>query len=143
MALQNTGEAVFHLGSGCAHRQRAGDVGGAVQILRARINQENAARNFAVGGLGYTVMRDGGIGAKTRNRGKRHIPELARIAPETLQRLDSGYFTLLAFGGICIKPAQEFGQRHRIAQVGLAGASQFAAVFGGFHQGNRIRAALR
>ena len=44
MALQHAGEAVAHLGRRLADRDGAGHVGGAVEILRARIEQIKRAR---------------------------------------------------------------------------------------------------
>ena len=49
MALEHAGEAVFHFGGCGADDDGAGDVGGAILVLRAGIDQENALLDAPIG----------------------------------------------------------------------------------------------
>src|SRR4029077_19218265 len=51
MALQDPGEAVAHQAGRPPDRDRTGDVGRAVFVLRAAVDEKNAALDLAVGGL--------------------------------------------------------------------------------------------
>ena len=63
-ALQHQREALAHLLGRLADRHGAGDVGGAVLILRAGIEQEQLAlRELAVGGARHAVVHDGAVRA--------------------------------------------------------------------------------
>src|SRR5207253_2718262 len=82
-------EAVAHFFTGLADRDGARNVGSAVLILRAGIDQQQvAARNAPVGLAGNAVMHDGTVRPGTGDRGKRNILERAGVAAKRLQRLD-------------------------------------------------------
>src|SRR5690606_25679447 len=69
VALEDAGEAVLHLGRRRTHRDGAGDVGRAVRILAARIDQiERIHLDLAVRLRAHAVMDDGAIGAGAGNR---------------------------------------------------------------------------
>ena len=64
VALEHAGETLAHLRSRGADRNRAGDVGRAVLILRAGVDQEQFARqNPAVGRARDAIMHDRAIRA--------------------------------------------------------------------------------
>ena len=92
VALEHAGEAVAHLGAGRADRHGAGDVGRAVAILAARIDEIEAARlERALGRLGGAVMHDGAVGAGAGNGVEAQIAQLAGLLAQRLQpvgRLD-------------------------------------------------------
>ncbi len=87
---------------------------------------------------GYTVMRNGGIGAGSRNRRKRDVLQLAGVAPEGFERLRGIDFG--KFAGRCMnrKPVQKTGHRDAVAQLRLAGTFEFGRVLARLHQGDRI-----
>src|SRR5450755_1586262 len=70
MALENAREPVPHHGGRLAHRESARDVGRAILILAAGIDQKYAFADFRVGLNRYPVMRNGGIGAGSGDRWK-------------------------------------------------------------------------
>ena len=70
MAFEHTGEAVFHLCRGLSRSDpdRAGDVGCAVKILSATIDQINAVRiDITIGRFVHFVMAMRAIWAGGRN----------------------------------------------------------------------------
>ena len=74
MALEHAGEAVAHLGGRLADDDGAGDVGGAVLILAAGIDQEQiAGRDRAVGLAGDAIMHDRAVRAGARDGRERHV----------------------------------------------------------------------
>src|SRR5580704_4264112 len=87
MALEDTGEAVAHQSGWLAHRESAGDIGRAVLILAARIDQKYPFADLHVGLDGHTIMRNGGIGARGGDGRKRNVLQLARVAAEGFERL--------------------------------------------------------
>src|SRR4051794_32910782 len=68
VALEHAGEAVAHFRGRLADRHRARDVGGAVDILAARINEiERARLELAVGFLARFVMDDRAVRPRARD----------------------------------------------------------------------------
>src|SRR5438067_851081 len=64
MALEHAGETLAHFGRRRAYRDRAGDVGGAVLVLRTGVDQEQLARqNPSVGRARDAVMHDRAVRA--------------------------------------------------------------------------------
>ena len=88
VAFQHAREAVAHQRGRPPDRDRARDVGRAVLVLRAAVDEKDAALDFAVGRLADPVMRDGGIGASGGDRRERQVLERRARAPEGLQSLD-------------------------------------------------------
>src|SRR5437867_9994473 len=83
MALEHAGEALAHLRRRLADRDGAGDVGGAVLVLRAGIDQEQLARlDRPIGLAGDAVVHDGAVRAGARNSWKGNILERTTLAPE-------------------------------------------------------------
>ena len=86
MALQHAGEAVAHLGGRRADGDGARHVGGAVEILRAGIDEIERARLELALGLGARlVMHDGAVRARARDGGEAQIAEIVAAAAEFLE----------------------------------------------------------
>ena len=74
MTAQHAGETVAHFFDGFADRDGAGDVGGAVFILRAGIDQQEiAGRDPPVAPAGDAVVHDGAVRAGAGDGRKRHV----------------------------------------------------------------------
>ena len=83
MTLEHPGEAQGHLLAGLTDGHRAGDVGGAVQVLGARIHQVKGARlQVAVGLLGDMIVDDGAVPACPGNGVAAQAPEMLPFAAE-------------------------------------------------------------
>ena len=126
MALQHAGEAVAHFRGRLADRHRAGDVGGAVQILRAGIDQiEAAVLQHALGG-----GRAPGNGRWRRSAprprwwGKLRPLKCSPVAAESLERVGNRDLLEPALEAPRRKPGEEPGQRRAVAPVGVAAAFQ-------------------
>src|SRR3954447_16612053 len=86
MALEHAGEAVAHLVGRLADRHGAGDVGGAVDILAARIDQvERSGLELAVGLLARLVMDDGAVGTGARDAVEAEVAKLGVLAAQRLE----------------------------------------------------------
>ena len=59
MAFEHAGETVAHERARTPDGDRAGDVGRAVFVLRAAVDEENAALDFPIGFFADPIMRDG------------------------------------------------------------------------------------
>ena len=92
MAFEDARESVAHFRAGAPDRDRARDVGRAVLILAAAVDQENAAPDTQVGRLAHAIMRDRGIGSGGGDGRKRNVLQRARLAPKCLQRLRARRF---------------------------------------------------
>src|SRR5882724_7397200 len=65
MSLEHASEAIAHLLARIADGDRAGDIGGSVFVLGARIDEEYLARLDATISLArHAIMRDGAIGSR-------------------------------------------------------------------------------
>src|SRR3984957_15757474 len=115
MALEDARETVAHFSARASNGDRARDVGRAVFILTAAVDQENAAPDLQVGSLADAIMRDRGIGAGGGNAGKRNVLQLARLAPERLQRLRCDDFSEFALGRFAVQPGEKTGDGDPVA----------------------------
>ncbi len=116
MALQHAGEAVAHLVARRADGDGAGDVGGAVLVLRAGIDQEQFVHaERAVGGAGHAVVHDGAVRTRAGNGRERDVLEQAAVAAEAFQRLDGADLGELARRRLGVEPGQKphHAPRHR------------------------------
>lgn len=96
----------------------AGDIGGAVFILRAGIDQQEIARRDAPVALaGDAVMHDGAVRPRSGDGRERHVLQRAGVAPEGLQRLDGVDLGELAASGLPVDPGEEACQRHGVADM--------------------------
>src|SRR5262245_55429256 len=83
MALEHAGEAIAHLVRWRTDGDGAGDVRGAIEILRAGIDQVELARlDPAIGGLGDAVVDDGAVGAGAGDAVEAEILEQLVLAAE-------------------------------------------------------------
>ena len=142
MALQHAREAVAHFGAGLADAQRARDVGGAVLILRAGIDEVEPFADDAIARLGHPVMHDGAIGPRTRDGGKGHILQLARLAAKGLKRLRRSDLRQLAALGRPRKPGEKAHHGRAVAQMRSARPLDLGGILAGLHQRDRIGADL-
>ena len=144
MALEHAGEAVAHLVGRRADRDGAGDVGGAVLVLRAGIDQEQLVlAEGAVGGAGDAVMHDRPVRPGAGDGRERNVLQQAAIAAEAFQRLHRVDLGQLAGRRLAREPGQEARHRHAVARVRGARACDLGVVLHGFHQPDRVGAAYR
>ena len=87
MAFEHAGEAVAHLVGGRPDREGARDVGRAVFILAAGIDEEDAFDDSRIALFRHAIVRNGGVGAGRDDRGKGDILQFAGLAPEGFERL--------------------------------------------------------
>ena len=122
MALEHPGEAIPLFGAGLAlagDEHRAGDVGGAVQILRAGIDEIDFARgDLALGSFARMVMNHRAIGPGPGNGGEAQAPEMLVLPAEGFEfrrRRNLVEISLRRFPG---DPGEEPRQRSTIADMG-------------------------
>src|ERR1019366_7771249 len=140
MALQHAGKAVPHFGGWLADREGARDVGRAILVLAAGIDQEYPFADLRVGLDRHPVMRNGGIGAGGHDRWKRHILQLLRVAPERfegLRRIDLAEFSARRMDR---EPVQKADHRGAIPQLRVAGAREFGRVLARLHRRDWVAA---
>lgn len=121
MAFQDQCVSALVLVCRFADEQRAGDVGRAIQILRAGIHQvERILFYRRVGRVGDAVMHDGSVGASARDGGEGNVFELIGLTAageQLFRRLD---FIQITFGRFLGKPSQKPGDSRAISQMGGA-----------------------
>ena len=89
MAFQDERETLAHFVGRLADGDGACDVGGAVFVLPAGVDQKQlAGRNLAVGRARDAVVHDGAVRARAGNGRKRYVLQQAGLAAEGFQRLD-------------------------------------------------------
>ena len=144
VALEHAGEAVAHLSGRLADDHCAGDVGGAVLVLRAGIDEiDFARRDLPVGPAGDSVMDDGAVRAGAGDRRERHVLEEAGVAAERLQRFDRVDLGEPALGRRAVEPGEKAHHRRAVAPMGGAAAGDLGVVLYRFHRRDRIGAARR
>ena len=137
MALQDPGKplAQFERGGGRPGPDRAGDVGGAVQVLGAAIDQVDlVGAERAVGFRGDPIVDDRTVIAGARNGRE-------ALAAEALDRLAQGQefrgggdLRELAGAALLGQDVQEAADRDGIALVGVARALAFHRILAGLRQ---------
>ena len=141
VALEHPGEAVAHFRRGLADRHGAGDVGGAVLVLAAGVDQEQlAGGDRAIGGARDAVMNDRAVRSRAGDGGERDVLQQAAVAAEALQRLDRVDFGEPAVRRLAFEPGKEARHRGAIAQVRLARALDLDRVLHRLHHRDRIGA---
>ena len=143
VAFQHAGEAVLHLRAWCAHDHGARDVGGAVFILGARIDQINLIPvDLAIAGGGDAVMGDRGVFRRPRDGIKTEIGQCAGCAAVPFQRF--GHLNLIQMAVRCFAchPGEETGECRTIADMGLAHALNLHRVLAGLGQLDGIAGAF-
>src|SRR6185312_10006290 len=118
MALEHAGEAVAHLGARLADGDRAGDVGRAVEVLRARVEEVEVSRLEPLFGLrAGAIMHDRAVRPRPRNRREAEVAEMLASAAEGFQPVAGGDLEELATRRLSREPRKELGDRGAIAAV--------------------------
>ena len=117
----------------------AGDVGGAVDILAARIDQiEAAALELAVGLFARAVVGDGAVGPGRRNGVERQVAKLGTLAAQRLEMVGRGQFVELALGRLLLDPFQEARDRRAVARLGVLLAGDLGRILDRLGQHRRV-----
>ncbi len=144
MALQHQRIAVAHLRCRLADGDRAGHVGGAVQVLGAGVHQQQrAGLGLAHQPPGRAVVHDGAVGAGAGDGVERQVLERAGGLAEGLQFRHDLHLVRQADLGLGGQPVQEAGQRSAVAAVRLPGAFDLRLVLAGLGQGAGVERAHR
>ena len=118
MALEDQGEVVAHLLRRRADRYRAGDVGGAVAILPARIDQiEAAALDRAIGLFLDPIMDDGAVRSRAADRVEGQVFQQPAILAEGFQPVGGGQFGQAALGRLDRDPVEEAAERRAVTRL--------------------------
>src|SRR5438477_781642 len=108
MALEDAGEAVAHLVGRLADRHGAGNVGGAIDILAAGVDQiERALLELAVGLLARAVVDDGAVRASAGNAVERKVAELRVFAAQCFEMVGRLQLIDAALGRFLVDPVEE------------------------------------
>ena len=149
MAAQHAGEAVPMLRLGRADRDRAGHVGGAVQVLPAGVDEVERARlQRAVRLRRHPVVDDGTVGAGARNGVEAGAAEVLAAGTHRRQTAD-GIQLGDGAGRGGREPGQEAGQRRTVPAMGRTNAGKLDLVLArlgqrtGIGAANYLGAALR
>ena len=142
VAAQHAREAVAHLVGRRADGDGAGDVGGAVQILAAAVDEQQRALFDAANLVAdRLVVRQGAVGAGPGDGIERQVLQGAGGLAEGLQLF--GDLALVGEGLLRrgVDPVQEAGQGRAVADVGLTAALDLDVVLLGARQGAGVHAA--
>ena len=119
-ALQHQCEALGHFGRRLADGDGAGDVGGAVRVLPARIDEiDRVPLDRPVAAAADTVVRHGGMGASRGNGIEAQILGTS-LDTERLQVLSCRNLGEPALSRFTVEPGKEAHHSHGIASVGPA-----------------------
>ena len=145
VAAQHAGKAVAHFRRRLADRDGAGDVGGAVFVLRAGIDQQEiAGRDPPVALAGDAVVHDRAVRTGAGDGRERDVLQRAGVAAEALQRLDGVDLGQRAGGRLrgrsrpesAPAPPHRADARSRVPSISVA-------ILDGLEQADRIVAAHR
>ena len=142
-ALQHQRIVLAHLVGRSTHGYGAGDVGGAVLILPAGIDQEQLAiAEHAVGGTRNAVMHDRAIRARSGDGregdvAQRHLRFLADCRTERFQPLDRRNLVDRA-GLLPVQPGEHLGNRSAVAAVRSACTGNLGVVLGCARDARRV-----
>ena len=118
----------------------AGDIGGAIEILPARIDQIDRVRGDRdVGRFIHPVMRAGSMRPGGGDGIKAEIAQQRAFIAERAKFCRSAEFGLAALGGFDAQPMEELGDRCSVAGLGVALSSLLNRVLLGLGQHSRIR----
>ena len=144
VALEHPGETVALLGAGlalAAAEDGAGDVGGAVQILRAGIDEiDFAGLDLPLGSFVRVVVDDGAVRPRPGNGGKAQPLEKLILAAEGFEFRRGGNLIEIALRRFPGDPGQKAGQRRAVAHMGGNGAAKLDRVLAGLGQRARVAA---
>ena len=85
VTFQHTGEPVAHKRARPSDGDRAGDVGRAILILRAAVDEKDAALDCPIGLFADPIVRNGRIRSCAGNRWEREVLERRARSPKGLQ----------------------------------------------------------
>ena len=139
MPLQHAGEAVAHFARGRTDRHDAGDVGGAVLILPAGVDQEELAwldRRIRL--FGNMIMRACPMRAGRRDGREAGVLEQPGRLTAREQPCGGGQLGLAALGAFLLHPAQEAHHRRAVADRGGAVPGDLGGVLDRLGQHHRI-----
>ena len=140
-ALEHPCEGLPHLLAGRANWQCAGDIGGAILILRAAVDQQKAVTiQRAVAGLGDPIMHHGPMWARSADGVKADVMQQVGGGAIALKLFYNVNFTKLGRIG-AVKPGQKLHHRRAIAQMRRPAAFQLPACLAGFRQATGIQTA--
>ena len=142
VALQHAREAVTHERARPSDSDRARDVGRAVFVLRAAVDEENAAIDFPVGLFADPIMRDRRIRASAGDGREREILERRARSPKRLQSLHGVDFGQAASRRLTGEPGEEIRHRRAVALMRGARARKLGRIFLRLHERDRIGADL-
>ena len=142
MALEHPGEPVPHFVARFTQRDRSGHIGGAVQILRAGIDQEQGAGlQFPVGLRRDAVMDDGPVGpGPGYGRETQPLDQLV-FASKGFQLTGRAHFRRAGGEGLAIQPGEKPCQCRAVPDVGPPGPVQFRRVLARLRQRAGVGAA--
>src|SRR5262249_10853718 len=150
MPLENQRETFAHvfvnvlaqIGIWRADGDGSGDIGRAVLVLAAGIDQEQfAGGDPAVAPAGDAVMHDGAVRPGTGDGRKRNVFETPGVAAKALQRLDSIDFSQFPVRRFAIEPGEKARYGRAIANLRGARAGDLGGILYRLHRRDRIAAA--
>ncbi len=142
MAFEHAREALAHLLRWRADHDRAGDVGRAVLVLPAGIDEEKLAwREPAVALAGHPIVDDRAVRSRPRDGGEGNVLQEAGRAAEILQRLHRIDFGAHAARGLAVEPGEEAGEGRAVAPMRRARARDLGRVLLRLHRRDRIGSA--
>ena len=141
MAAQHAGEAVPVLGLGLADRDRAGHVGGAVQVLPTRIDEVERARlQRTIALRSHPVVDDGAVRTRARDGVEARAPVVLAACAHRRQLCNRVKLGDRAGRG-AREPGQEAGERRTVPAMGGADAVELDRVLAGLGKRAGIRTA--
>ena len=132
MAFKHEGEALTHFIRWRANRNSTGDVGGAVLILAAAIDEEQRAA-FEIFNCGCrdTKMHNCAVRASARNGLKAQVFKIAILNAKAFQFLRSLDFIMLAVLGSGVEPMQKARNRCAVSNMGGFCTRNLGGIFTG------------
>ena len=138
-ALENARETVAHLGRGRADGDRARDIGRAVDVLAAGIDEEKLARaQLAVGCLGHTVVHDRAIRPRAGDRVEADLLQGLCFRALGFERAHGCDLIDAAVGRFAIEPCEETRDSNAVAFVRDTRAADFSLVLARLGKNARI-----
>ncbi len=143
MALQYAGEVLAHLGGWRADRDGAGDVGGAVEVLRPGIEKIERPGLQELFGLGAgAVMHDRAVRAGAGDRREAEVTEVFALLAEGFEPVAGGDLLEPTSGRLARQPGEEARHRGAVAAMRLAGAVELDRVLACLGQHARVGGAV-
>ena len=143
MPLQDPSEILAHLGRRFADRNRPGDVGRAVKVLRAGIEQvERAGFEDFLGFRARSVMHDRAVRPGAGDRRKGQVPEILALLAKRFETVAGGDLPQVSQRRYARQPGKEARHRGAVAAMRRPRTVKLDAVLAGFRQHARIGGAV-